>query len=63
MATDFFWKVEESVGRGLYIVWPDSYSSRLQAERAIGDNPNARAKLYQTGKGDGPVRADTGQED
>lgn len=57
--TDFFWKVELSVSGGLYIVSEETYSTREAAEASITPalRDVSRAVLYQTGKGQGPVRA------
>ena len=59
MPTDFFWKIEQSVGHGLYIVHDDVFATQAAAEKEAALHPNARAVLYMTGRGHGAVRAVT----
>jgi hypothetical protein len=52
--TTQFWKIEESVGAGCYIVLPGIFSTREGAEREIATYRHSpdmpmRAVLYQTG--------------
>ena len=54
---DTFWKIEQATGNGYYITHDGSYSTRKAAEHEAARHPNARAVLYQTGTGNGPVRA------
>ena len=59
--TAYFWKVEEAVGGGRFIIWPDTYSTREGAEKAIEAakaSSGARAAQYRTGRGDGPERVE-----
>lgn len=57
---DYFWKVELDVSGGYYIVSEESYSTREAADASITPalRDISRAVLYQTGKGQGPVRAE-----
>ncbi len=61
MAT--FWKIEEAVGAGRYIVLEGTYATREGAEREIArlpSNGGMRAARYETGRtwGAGPQRAE-----
>ena len=54
-----FWRVEEQVtSDGFYITWPNTYTTRKDAELAIlreAPYANARPSLYRVGRL-GPVR-------
>lgn len=59
-----FFKIEESVGSGYYIVLDGIFETRESCEAAIqkikGNNKNMRATRYQTSRlwNGGPVRVD-----
>lgn len=55
---DFFYKIEQAVGNGLYIVLDDVFATRKAAEAEAARHPNACAVLYMTGRGAGAVRAE-----
>ncbi len=50
-----FWKVEEAVGGGKYIVWPGSCNTKKVAEDSIPERlrDTCRAVEYQQGRGYG----------
>jgi hypothetical protein len=55
----YFWKIEEAVGGGLYIVLPGIYATKEQAEAQIArerSNQNMRAAQYHSGSWNGSVR-------
>jgi hypothetical protein len=48
----YFWKIEESVGGGRYIVFDGIFETCQAAEQAINahrSNQHMRAELYRTG--------------
>lgn len=65
MTTSYFWKIEESLGRGRYIVHDGIYENEAVAWAAIDRmtyNNRMRPVLYRTGPAsNGPVRAETAE--
>lgn len=58
---DYFWKIEEVLNaKGQYIVWAETFKSKVKAEEFIKttcpNSEDARAVLYQTGPGRYPFR-------
>lgn len=52
-----FWKIEEAVGGGNYIILPGIYTTQADAKRAFPVGGWCKAVEYQQGRGtDGPVR-------
>lgn len=60
--TDTFWKIEEYLGGGIYIVLDGIYTTREKAEAGFpkGGGGGFLARLYAAGRdGNGPVRVNT----
>ncbi len=58
--TDYFWKIEMSVGGGHYMELNGIFSTKANAERAFpsASKDSCRTVLYKTGRGtSGPERA------
>jgi hypothetical protein len=62
-----FWKIEETVGRGQYIVLDGIYETKAAADAKIArlsGNSGMRSREYETGTNwqDGPLRVDINEE-